>query len=335
MSLRAPRRLNLHEREDDCRPAAQGRAPGVDRARRARARLPALLHGPDRAEPGPARHQHGSRAEQRPASLDRRCLRVRARRLAHHDGHARRPDRPPPAAPDRRRRLRRGVGAGRPLDERRDADRRARPARARRGDARALDPLPDPQHVPRSPPAHGRDRGLDHELLGRRRDRPAAGRAAARVLLVGVGVPPGPAGDGADPPPGADTPAGVPGSRRGPPRSRQRGPLARGRAGGDLRAQADCPGRRRVAARARDGGRLRPRRHLRAQAEAARRPADRPAALPGARVQRVARHVPARNLRRVRRLPLHLPVPAARARPLAAPASGPCPPSAPSSSAPC
>ena len=41
--------------------------------------------------------------EQHRAALDRRHLRLPRRRLPDHDGDARRPDRPPPAAPDRRR----------------------------------------------------------------------------------------------------------------------------------------------------------------------------------------------------------------------------------------
>ena len=71
------------------------------------------------------------------------------RRLADHHGHARRPDRPAPAAADRRRRLRRRLGAGGVLDQRRDADRHARAARHGRRDARAIDAVADPQHVPR------------------------------------------------------------------------------------------------------------------------------------------------------------------------------------------
>ena len=39
--------------------------------------------------------------------------------VADHDGHPRRPDRPPPAADDRRSRVRVGVAAGRVLDQRR------------------------------------------------------------------------------------------------------------------------------------------------------------------------------------------------------------------------
>ena len=62
-------------------------------------------------------------------------------------------------------------------------------------DARAVDAVADPQHVPRPAAAHDRDRHLDHELLGRRRDRPAARRrccssssGGARSFLLAVPV---------------------------------------------------------------------------------------------------------------------------------------------------
>ena len=56
-------------------------------------------------------------------------------------------------------------------------------------DPRAVDAVADPQHVPRPAAAHGRDRRLDHQLLGRRRRSARCRRRAARVLLVGLGVP--------------------------------------------------------------------------------------------------------------------------------------------------
>ena len=79
------------------------------------------------------------------------------------------------------------------------------------------------------------------------------------------------------------------------------------------------------------------RRRLRAPAADAGRPADRPAAVPRARLQRVAGDVHARHLRRVRRLPLHRAVPAAGARAVAAarPGCGRCPRASRSSSARC
>ena len=91
-----------------------------------------------------------------------------------------------------------------------DADRHPRAARRRRRDAGAVDALADPQHVPRPAAAHGRHRRLDHQLLGRRRDRPAPRRRAARALLVGLGVPAGGAGDGAAARGRAAAAAGVP-----------------------------------------------------------------------------------------------------------------------------
>jgi hypothetical protein len=78
-------------------------------------------------------------------------------------GHPRRPHRPPTAA-CRRRRVRRLLGAGRVLHQRRDAHRRTRPAWGRRRDPGAIDPVADPQHVHRSAAAHGRHRGVDHQF---------------------------------------------------------------------------------------------------------------------------------------------------------------------------
>ena len=119
----------------------------------------------------------------------------------------------------------------------------------RRGDPGAVHAVADPQHVPRPAAAHGRHRGLDHQLLGRRRDRPAARRGPAGVLLVGLGVPAGGAGDGAAAGARAAAAAGVPRSRRGPAGPGQRGAVAGRGAGDDLRPQADRPGRPRLARR--------------------------------------------------------------------------------------
>ena len=107
------------------------------------------------------------------AALDRRHLRLPGRRVADHDGHARRPHRPPQAADDRRGGVRRRLGARRVLDQRRDADRVARAARRRRRDARAVDAVADPQHVPR-PARSARSRSAS----GSRATRPA--RRSAR-----------------------------------------------------------------------------------------------------------------------------------------------------------
>ena len=57
------------------------------------------------------------------------------------------------------------------LDEPRDADRQPGAARHRRGDAGAVDPVADLQHVPGPAPAGGRHRRLDLRVLGRQRDR--------------------------------------------------------------------------------------------------------------------------------------------------------------------
>ena len=54
-----------------------------------------------------------------------------------------------------------------------------------RSDDRAVDPVVDPQHVPRSGRADPGDRDLDHELLGGRGDRTALGG----LVLEFCGVP--------------------------------------------------------------------------------------------------------------------------------------------------
>jgi hypothetical protein len=169
----------------------------VDRAGGARAGLPAVRDGPDRAAPGHPGHQRRPAAQQRPAAVDHRHLRVHGRGVPDHHGHPRRPHRPPPAAAWRRRRLRGRLRARRPVDQPRDADRRPRAAGGRRGDPGAVHAVADLQHVPRPPAALHRHRRLDHQLLGRRRDRPAGGWGAAGAPLVGLGVFAGGAGDGA------------------------------------------------------------------------------------------------------------------------------------------
>ena len=92
----------------------------------------------------------------------------------------------------------------------------------------AVDPVLDQQHVPGPAPAHGRHRGVDHQLLGRRRDRAVAGRGDAGVLLVGIGVPAGDAGDGATPRAGTGAVARVPGSPVEPVGPEKRRPIPRG-----------------------------------------------------------------------------------------------------------
>ncbi len=156
-------------------------------------------------------------------------------------------------------------------------------------------------------------------LLARRRDRAAARRRAARVLLVGLGVPPGRARDGAAARARADPAPGVPRSGRRPARHPQRGALARRRAFGRLRPQADRPGRSRVGRDRVDARRGRARCCVRVPPEEARGSAHRPEALPRACLQRVVGCVHARHPRAVRRVPLHLPVSAAGGRAVAVP----------------
>ena len=139
----------------------------------------------------------GPAADQRAAALDHRHLRLHGRRLADHDGHA--GDRI-----GRRRLLMIGAaafGVASVLAAFSTSAEMLIATRALLGhrgrDARAVDAVADPQHVPRPKAAHDRDRRLDHELLGRRRDRAAARRRGARVLLVGRRVPARRAGDGA------------------------------------------------------------------------------------------------------------------------------------------
>ena len=95
--------------------------------------------------------------------------------------------------------------------------------------------------------AQGRDRRVDRELLRRRRGRAAARRRAARVLLVGLGVPARRAGDGHAAARRAAPAARVAQPGRGPARPRQRGALARRRARGHLRRSS---GRRATASAA-------------------------------------------------------------------------------------
>ena len=145
------------------------RAHGMDRARRHRAALPALLDGPHGAEPRAAGAQRGAQAQQRAVAVDRRHLRLPGRGFPDHHGHARRSHRPPQAADDRRHGVRRRLGARRVLHQRRDADRDARAARHCRRHARAFDAFADPQHVPRSAAAHH-----SPSASGSRAFRPAA-----------------------------------------------------------------------------------------------------------------------------------------------------------------
>ncbi len=181
----------------------------------------------DRAAPGRAGAERGAGAEQLPAALDHRCLRLCRGRSADHDGHARRPDRPSPAAHHRRRRLRGRVGPRRLRDQPGTADRRPGAARSGRRDLDAVDLVADQQHVPRPQATAVRDRGLDDELHDRRHGRSADRRRAAGALLVGIGVPDR---RSAAARPARDRPraaARVQQPRRRPTRSGQRGAVLR------------------------------------------------------------------------------------------------------------
>src|SRR5207249_1103237 len=86
------------------------------------------------------------------------------------------------------------------------------------------------------PQQRSRHRGVGYQLFGRGRDRPAARRSAAAVLLVGLGVPDRGAGDAAPAGARAGAAPGVSRSRSGAPGSVQRGAVARRRTPGDLRS---------------------------------------------------------------------------------------------------
>ena len=90
------------------------------------------------------------------------------------------------------------------------------------------------------------------------------------------------------------------------------------RAGSDLRVEARRRARRAVVDGAVDRRRARRRASSSCDGSAADRAADRPATVPRPGVQRVAGRQHARHLRRVRRVRVHRPVPAARARAVAA-----------------
>ena len=205
-------------------------------------------------------------------------------------GDARRPHRPPPAAADRRGRVRRRLDARRVLDERRDADRRPRAARHRRRHARAVDAVADPQ-------ACSTTRASARSPIGVWITSYSAGAAIgplvggalleffwwgsvfllgvpvmALLLIVGPRLLP----EYRDPDAGRARPA-------------QRGALAGRGAGRDLRPQAarartaSAPSRWRGSWPA-----LVARRRVRAPPARPRRPADRPQAVPPAGVHRRA-----------------------------------------------
>ena len=100
--------------------------------------------------------ERGPGADGHAVAVDRGHLRVSHRGVVDHDGHARRPDRPPPVVADRGMRVRGDVGAGLAVVyQRRDADRGPGVAGRGRRDADAFDVGADPGLVLR-PAVSGR-----------------------------------------------------------------------------------------------------------------------------------------------------------------------------------
>ena len=184
------------------------------------------------------------------------------------------------------------------LDERRDADRDARAARRRRGDAGAVDAVADPQHVPR-PAQRTVAIGIwITSYLGRRRRSARWSAGCCSSTSGGARCSCSACRSWCCCSCSGRAAAGVPRSRRGPARPAQRGAVAGRRAGGDLRPQAIAAGRLGWTAGARRSSvRRARRRRVRAPAATARRPADRPAPVPRARLQRCAGRLHARLLR--------------------------------------
>ena len=146
---------------------AEGGTERVGGPGRDRPAVPALLDGLNGPLSRGALADRGSRAFELGASVDHRRLRFLPRWIPDHDGYSRRSDRQTPPLADRRGRVRRRVRGRRLLYERRDVDCVARIPRRRGRDSGALDPLPDPEHVPRPRAAHLCDRHLGDEFLGR------------------------------------------------------------------------------------------------------------------------------------------------------------------------
>ena len=302
---------------------------------------PAHLDGPDRPAPGSAAR---SAPTSSPSSaqllwiVDIYGFMIAGSLITM--GTLGRPHRPAPAAADRRRRVRRRLGAGRVLDQRRDADRRARAARHRRGHADAVHALPDPQHVPRScasgPPPSGSGSPASRSAA---RSAPLLGGILLEYFWWGsvflINVPVMLAAAGGRP----AAAAGVPRSRAGRLDLPSAALSLVARPGDHLRHQADRRGRARLAAGADSilAG-LALARRVRAPAAAPGRPADRPAPVPGARLQRLAgARTCSSFFVMFGSLLLRPPVPAAGARAVAAGrrGCGPCPRRSASSSARC
>ncbi len=221
-----------HDTEPD-----PGRPPRVDRPDRADAsaaagldgRLGPLLRDPrDQRGPGPERH---------PAAVDLRHLRLRPGRPADDDGSGGRPLRPPPAAPAGRGGLRCRLPAGRLRAHRRDADRRPRDPRHRRRHPDAVDDGAGPHDVHRPLPAGQGDRAVVRRDDGRDRARLGAERRPRRALLVGLGLPGQPAGDGPAAGPRPAAAPGVPQPLTGPLRPAERPAVDGGRAARGLRPE--------------------------------------------------------------------------------------------------
>ena len=254
----------------------------MDRPGRARAGLPAVRHGPHGPAPRGPRDQRGPPADQRPAALDHRHLRLHGRRLPDHDGHARRPDRPAQAAAHRRGRVRRCVSMLAAFSTSAEMLIVSRALLGIAGATLAPSTLSLIFNMFQDPRQRSVAIGVwISRLLGRQRHRPGARRPPARALLVGLGVPARGAGHGRAARARTARPARVPGSRRRAPRPAQRRHVARRGPGRDLRAQADRP--RTASARCRwrrswsasSSGVLFVRRQ-----RTPRRPDDRPAAVP-------------------------------------------------------
>jgi hypothetical protein len=275
--------------------------------------MPALLDGPDRSLPRIALTDRRSRALEHGVALDYGHLRLLRGGIPDHDGNARRPGGPASSAPARRRGVRRCLCLRGLLDERRNADRVARASGRRRGDPRALDAVSHPQHVPRPWAADVRHWRLGDELLRRRGARPLARRCAARVLLVGLGVPARRSGDGAPARSRASTPSGVPRSRCRAPGSRQRRPFDRRRTRCRLRAETHRRERTWLVRGGVDRCRLRGWIRLPSSPTCAGRSVDRSQSVSVALVQRRLGRKHAEHCDRLRNLSLHRPVPPAGA----------------------
>ena len=245
------------------RPGASGPA---DHAARPRPDLPA--HDPAGAGGRPQANQH-------PSALDHGCLRLHARRLPHHHGHAGRPDRTAQAVDDRGGVIRRRLGVGRLFDQRRNADRGARGPRRGGGNADALDAGADQQSLRRPTRARLGLRHMGDDLRGRLCARPRPRRLSLGTFVVGRRLPARGARRRRIAPARALSAARLSRAECRTDRSSQRGDLARRHAAGDLWHQANRQIWHRARRHCGDRGGPFLRRRLRASAEQAVRPAHR------------------------------------------------------------